>query len=509
MNKPNVILVNPSLSYDGGKYGEIVFPFAAIMLLATILDREGYEVKVIDGNRYDIQGSISEIIKEINDSTVFVGFSVMTSQVSWAYKVTAEVKKNYPRLKIIWGGVHPTLYPEQTISDELVDVVVVNEACSTVVALTKAVTQGGDLSGIPGLYFKLKGKIVKTVDFIPDDIKNIPEINFSLIDAAYYSRDNMLPRLYNLSENETISLPIVTGLGCAYKCTFCINVILNRKYRFRTAEEIVDRIEYLQKSYGANFFQFLDEDFFINKKRVFDFINLVENRGLKFYFRPWLRVSYFKDNYIALDVAKRLERIGMVTAVMGAECGSQAILDKIQKQIKVEDTVRAAEVLAKTNIIPKFSFMVGLPGETKRDILATYQLALKLKALNERTDIAILSFAAYPGSPIYSEAASKYKLEEPLSLAEWAKIDFSGYLGFYSVQDKPWIFNKEIFQRMGYYYNLGFRFTHKKGRMNDLLHELLRMIIKLRFKLGWFSFPFEDFFIRSRGLLKSQVGAEA
>lgn len=509
MDRPKVILVNPSLAYDGNKYGEIVFPFAAIMLLATILDKEGYEVKIIDGNRYDIEGCVSEIIKETAGLAVYVGFSVMTSQVSWAYRVTAAVKKGRPGIKIVWGGVHPTLYPEQTISDGLIDVVVINEACGSVAALTKALTQGADLLGIPGLCFKLKGKIIRTADFIPDDIRNIPEIDFSLIDAVYYSRDNMLSRLYNLPDGDIVSMPVVTGLGCAYKCTFCINVILNRKYRFRTAEEIVDRIEFLQKAYGANFFQFLDEDFFINKKRIFDFMDLVEKKGLKFYFRPWLRVSYFKDNYISSDVAKRLESIGMVTAVMGAECGSQAILDKIHKQIKVEDIVEAAEVLKETNIIPKFSFMVGLPGETKGDILATYRLALKLKALNGRTDIAMLSFAAYPGSPIYKEAANKYKLREPTSLEEWAKTDFSGYLGFYSVQDKPWVFNREIFQRMGHYYNLGFRFTHKEGKMSDLLHELLRMAIRLRFKLGWFGFPFEDFLIRSRSLLRSQSGARA
>lgn len=503
MESKKVIFVNPSLSYDDKKYGEKVFPFASIMLLSTILKGSGYEVKIIDSNRYSTDDCLAEINKEIDNSTLYIGFSVMTSQVPWAYKVTKEIKKVFPNLCVIWGGTHPTLYPEGTIADDLIDIVVVNEACSTITKLTKAIKDDNGLYEIPGIYFKSEKKIVKTSDFLPDDIKAIPPINFSLFDVDFYSHDNMLSHLYNFNE-KIISLPIITGLGCVYKCTFCINVILKRRYRFKTAEEIVDRIEYLQGVYGANFFQFLDEDFFISKKRIFDFLDLVEKKRLKFYFRPWLRVSYFRDDYISVDVAKRLERIGMITAVMGAECGSQAMLDKIEKQIKVEDTLRAAQTLSKTKIIPRFSFMVGLPGETKEDILATYRLALRLKKIDKRADIPILSFAVYPGSQLYNEAVKEYNLKEPTALSEWAKTDFSGYLGFYSAQGKPWIFNKKIFNRMGHYYNLGFRFTHREGKIYDYLHDILRAVIRLRFKLGQFNFSVEEWFLTFYRAVKSR-----
>lgn len=498
MSKPGVIFVNPSLAQGGGKCDEVLFPFAAIMLLATILDRSGYDTTIIDGNMYPLAECIEKVRAAVNENTVFVGFSVMTSQVKWAYKVADALKKSHPALKIVWGGVHATLYPEQTIADPLIDIIAVNEACSSIAMLSEALKNGGDLSQVPGIYFRKDGKVIKNAPYMPDDITKIPQIDFSLFDAPRYARNNLLPKAYDLPLKDAVMMPIITGLGCAYKCSFCINVILNRKYRYMEAEDIVDRIEYLQKEYGANFFQLLDEDFFINKKRTMDFIELVEKRGLKFYFRPWMRVSYFRDSYISEEVAKRLEKIGMVTAVMGAECGSQAMLDKIHKQIKVEDTVNAAKTLSKTRIVPRYSMMVGLPGETKEDILATYRLALKLKDIDRRSDIPILSFAAYPGSPIYSEAVKKYDLKEPASLAEWAALDFSGFLGFYSAQGKPWIFDRKIFERMNNYYNVGFQFSPRKTLRNKVLYPMLRSLIRFRFNTGWFRFPFEEYMLGCR-----------
>ena len=505
MKNPNVILVNPSLAYDGNRYEEVVFPFTSIMVIATILDRHGYKVNIVDGNRYSTDECIAHIARHVDESTIYVGFSVMTSQVAWAYRVTTEIKKKFPHLRVIWGGAHPTLYPEQTIADKAIDAIAINESSSIIIALTKAMECNDALSSVPGICFKSNGGIIKTPEAPPDDINSISDMDFSLFDVDYYSHDNMLSQFYEFPVNDVVSLPILTGLGCAYKCTFCINVILNRKYRFKPVEEIVDRIEYLQKTYGAVFFQFLDEDFFLNKKRILDFIDLVEKKKLKFYFRPWLRVSYFRDNYISSDVARRLEKIGMLTAVMGAESGSQAVLDKIQKQIKVEDTIRAAEVLSKTGIIPRFSMMVGLPGETKEDILATYRLALRIKEIDKRAEVPVLNFVAYPGSLIYREAIKKYNLGEPSTLADWAKVDFSGHLGFYAVRDRPWIEDKIVFNRMNYYYNIGFQFSHSNSRINDFLHDILRFIVRLRFRFGFFSFPFEDYLLKFHSVTKSKL----
>lgn len=500
--KDCILLINPSLTYDERPNQDVIFPFTSIMLLATILKSNGYNVIILDGNRFSTDDFIKEMSRYLND-TIFVGFSVMTSQVPWCYRLSCWIKKHFPEIKIVWGGAHPTLYPQQTISDDNIDIVVVNEACSTITLLAQSLKEKSELKNVPGIYYKIGNCIIKTTNFIPDDISTLPYMDFSLIDIPYYSRNNIVSSGYNINVKDIVALPILTGLGCVYRCTFCINVILKRRYRFRTAEEIVNRIEYLQQKYSANFFQFLDEDFFINKHRILRFIEIVEKRKLKFYFRPWLRVSAFRDGYIDIDMAQRLERIGMVAAVMGAECGSQRILDRIQKQIKVEDSIRAAMILSKTNIVPRFSLMVGLPGETKEDILATYRLAIRLMEVNKNSDVPILSFATYPGSELYKEAVVRYGMDEPRTLSEWANKDFSGYLGFYSVQQKPWVFNKLIFDRMLHYYNVGYRFKTNQNYLSRILKEIIVKITRFRFKIGFFLFPFEEYLFRINRAIKN------
>ena len=124
-----------------------------------------------------------------------------------------------------------------------------------------------------------------------------------------------------------------------------------------------------------------DEEFCINKNRFLRFVELIEERNLKFQWRTSLRVSNFRDDYIDDALAQRLQNIGMVSAVMGGESGNQRMLDEIKKEITVDEIVHAMKILSKTTIIPKISFMVGMPGETDSEIQDTYNLCTKLKKM--------------------------------------------------------------------------------------------------------------------------------
>jgi radical SAM superfamily enzyme YgiQ (UPF0313 family) len=260
------------------------------------------------------------------------------------------------------------------------------------------------------------------------------------------------------------------------------------------AEEIIDRIEYLQREYGANCFQFLDEDFFISKKRLLQFLDLIEEKGLKFLWRPWTRSDRFNDNYIDHKLAKRLERNGMVVAVMGGECGSQRILDSLNKKITVQDTINAVNILKNTNIIPRVSFMVGLPQETRADILNTYRLALYLRKIDKRVDLQIYSFRMYPGSPIYNEAKERFNLREPSSLEEWAQEDYIKNYGYLSYDKYVWIKDRDEFERMRYFCDRFILGTTDDIRLSRrIIYAPFRLMAILRFEIGWFSFCFDIF----------------
>lgn len=475
MRKNKVILVNPGIHFHRRPdYG--LYPNTAIMILATILDRAGFQVKVIDSTYLDIGDATKAILSEIDENLAFVGFSVMTIQLPWSYFVSRAIKAKFPDAAVAWGGVHPTLFPEQTVEDPAVDIAVVNDAAATIVKLGETISRGDDLSCVPGIFYKTGRRIkANEENKCKDDFSNTPFIDFSLLDHERYSRRNSvaIEDFYSGQYKDTRAYPIVTALGCPYQCTFCINVIVRKKCCFREAGEIVERIKFLKSNYGADFIQPLDENFFVDRKRTFEFLDLLEKENLNIKWRPQTRADYFSDNYVDFETVKRLSRSGMVVAAMGVESASQSMLDKLKKNLKVEQIIKAAEMLSRANIIPKMNFMVGLPGETERDIENTYRLALKIRNMVKISCVSVTPFRPYPGSPLYKEIVDNYGYSPPRSLKEWAKLserEFVDSFGYESFDNYKWIDNPRRLNAMVYAYRqIAFYNPSFKGRIREIV----------------------------------------
>lgn len=491
-----IVLLNfpPATDFSYANKG-IIYPNNAIMLLGTLLKNNGYEVKIIDGAyNKDYLEVLKNYVKE--EKVLYVGMAVMTTQVPFALEA-AKVIKNYSKnTLVVWGGPHPTLFPEQTLNNENIDIVAINEGSSTAVDLARAFRDNVDLKTIKGIGFKDKNKricINSPGDL--DEIDKLPHFDFCLIDIENYmgpGTTSIYQREFPLFKDMLKIMPILTGLGCAYKCEFCINVILKRKYRFRPAESIVGEIKRLQKSYGANTFLFLDEDFFISKKRTLEFISLAEKEGLHFNWRMWCRVDHFKDDYINLDTLRRLSKIGYGSLVMGAESANQEVLEYLKKDITVKQITNSLKLLTETNIFPRYSFMVGLENETMRQIRNTFSLCLRMKRINPRVDIAgPFVFRLYPGSPIYNRIVSRYNLDIPHNLESWV-----GYLRQAdSYTELPWTpkpFQKKLKLIIFYSGNAFtdyFKTMHNPRRIFRCL--LFSTLPKLRLKYFFFGLPFE------------------
>jgi len=496
-----VVFINPSLDYESedARTGITIWPYPGLMILQSVLVEAGYDAQLIDSNLYKKVEFRKKLFSAIDDETIFVGFGLMTVNVIWAYSVIKEIKNRHPNMKILVGGFHPTLFPDQMINDKLIDVVALNESASIITALTETIKNGGDLSKINGIYYKKNNTVYRNPPNTKlDDARNIPFINLDLTEHNKYSKNNaVIFDYFPKKRGDYTTYTIITSWGCPFKCTFCINAILERRYRYRTAELIVDRIEYLIKEHNANFIILQDEEFCINKKRLFRFLDLIEERGLtgKFHWRTSLRVSNFRSDYIDDETAKRLEKSGMVTSVMGGESGSQRILDEIRKEIKVEEIAHAMETLSKTNIVPKISFMVGLPGETDEEVQLTYELCVKYKKMflkkNKFADIAIFTFRLYPGSPLYDKAIKhlgikpdKRSLEELCNSSTKGNIkEGAGYEPIY----KKYLKNPKKFEDMLFIYDYFImRNLKRKNLIRNLLEAIAYWRIENKFYRGIF-----------------------
>lgn len=499
MTKNKIILVNPTLkksTFDAPVTANDIriYPYPAMMVFATMLNRAGYNVVLIDGNRYDYPTTLRKIQEENDESNIFIGFTVMTSMVLWVYETIKMIKACRRDSVIVVGGVHPSLFPEQTIENEFIDVVAVNDFTKSIIPLAEALKKGRNLENIPSILFKRDGLVIKTPVGEIDDIEQIPFEDFELIDGDYYKVNNGMR--FPIKEDVFVG-HLLTGLGCTHRCAFCYSTILRQKYRFKTAEDIVDRIEYLMNRHGITMFYFTDENFFASKKRIYRFIELVEKKTLKFTFRAYARGSYFNDNHLSQELLNKLRSIGMVYVAFGAESGTDRVLAMLDKGLTVEQTRKAVRMLIEAEMYISLSFMIGIPGEKEHEIRDTVRFALELMESYKRIECAVNGFIVYPGSPLSEKAVKQFGLRIPQSFEEWAGRHHKGSSDllspFYGSQEKPWVPNKNKFDIRLKYLSLYKGIVDKMNRAErrPILLMFFRKTIKFRLLIDVFILPFE------------------
>ncbi len=231
----------------------------------------------------------------------------------------------------------------------------------------------------------------------------------------------------------------------------------------------------------------MDENFFISRKRTFEFLDLLEKEDLKIKWRPQSRADYFSDNYLNADASRRLDRSGMVVAAMGVESASQEILDKLNKQLKVDQIIKAMEILSRTNIVPKMNFMVGLPGETGKDIKKTYDLAIRLRKMAPKSCVTISPFRPYPGSPLYDHIIAHYGYKSPSSLEDWARLsekELCESSGYESFEHYRWIEKPKKLKMMQSVYT-GFSW-YRPSRDNTFIGAVTRAMVIASFRYDFY-----------------------
>lgn len=472
----NILLIN-------GFYGEYRSAHdipLGLLSIGTVLDESGYKVKIINASEF-----LDDCRKFLEQEWLFIGVSFMTPQVGVSLKVLGAIKKIRPDIKTVCGGIHPTLFPEQTIGNELIDIVVIGEGEYTALDLANCMSSASDLSKVQGIAYKSGGKMVRNADRPPSDINKEPFLNYGLLDISKIIDSD----LSNWGGPKHIkALSIITGRGCPYQCTFCVNnAVLKKKFRFKDAGRILDEIESLVKKYNVECIRFQDEEFFVSKKRLLEFLDGLEKRNIRIRWVADVRANHFVDNYITIDLAKRIRSLGCLYWTLGVESASGRILEKIKKNITLEQVLRASEVSKESGINVGFGFMIGIPGEKKEDIVDTARFALKLK--NRSTYELIFSiFRPYPGSELYSEAV-ELGMKEISTLEEWGRQDFYE-TKFQALDSYPWIKDRDFIKLIKFTTNNVFA-NYRRAYSWLLWTHVLRMIGIMRIKLNYWGFPVE------------------
>jgi hypothetical protein len=236
-------------------------------------------------------------------------------------------------------------------------------------------------------------------------------------------------------------LPLQSSRGCPWRCKFCINVVTKHKWQPLSADRFLDDLEYQVKKYRLEMVCILDEDFFVDKKRVRAIAQGMIKRNINITWKTSGRANYFRDDYLTIDFLKELYRSGLRIIEIGAESGSEKILTLLTKQITIDDIIRSAILCKEAGIKPVYNWMVGIPGECKDDIKASISLMHKIHRICPMaTHSSVWIFRPYPGSDLY-KLCKKHGFVEPDCLEDWGKAEGvnAKQVGYLDISNCCWV----------------------------------------------------------------------
>lgn len=495
-----VILFNP----QSAKYNYRI-PNSILSIASSI---EGiFDYVIVDGNsEHDPLTKIFNYLKtgkfKYFASTVMPG-----PQLKQAIPFTDIIKKNYPEIQTIWGGYFASNQYEVVINSGFIDYIVYGTGEYTFPALLNALESGESLNDIKNLIYLEKGKLIKT----PKDV--IPEPD-KLPPLPYKKLNNFYPIKKYLGKTWLGSKTIAyhSSYGCPFTCSFCAVVpIYNAKWKGKSAINIYKDIKWLKDEYGGNAIEFHDNNFFVSEKRTLEFSKLILKENMRWWGEARIdTVDKYKD-----DTLKQMRDAGCVMIFFGAETGNDMVLKKMNKggtqsgdQIK-----RFAERMAKFDIIPEYSFVLGMPLETEKEVEKQIdediEFIREIKRINPATEIIIYLYSPVPtqGSELF-ENVKKKGFIYPEKLYDWISPEWENF-DLRKNPLTPWL-KPEMIDKIKNFETVlnAYHPTVSDIKLTPLKIKIMKKISSWRYNNKIYDIPYEIKFLQSKWLKYRQPEIE-
>lgn len=421
MPKKDIVLIYPLMGMSGAlvRHMPLSLVYAAADSVAV-----GFEVHIVDV-RLCPDSWHTHLEAAISANTLLVGISVMTgAPIKSALTMSRWLKDRFPDTPIVWGGPHATFCGPQILRELTVDFVIAGYGSAALARLALSLNKSSDdsLSTIPGLIYRSDNHIVAVPVAPVFEIIPYEKIPYHLIEKSLH--------LYGQLENGERIFPMYSAMGCPYQCSFCSSpahyASFGSKYLCYSTQEVAAHVAFVKARYDASYIYFIDDDSFVDLNHVMSVIDEIQKLDIKV--RLGFRgarideIQRMDDRYLA-----KLASAGTDILHIGAESGSQRILDLLGKNTTVEDILQVNRKLARhQEITPAYNFIVGLPGETLADLQATRDLVINILADNPSAIIFTPNkYRPLPGTKLYERAVESGYLP-PVDLDGWSEIEVEG-----------------------------------------------------------------------------------
>ncbi|MEK7154429.1 MAG: radical SAM protein, partial [Patescibacteria group bacterium] len=340
-----VLLINPPwvIGEDKNLWKGVAscWPSLGLAYIAAVLEKNGHQVRYLDctAEKYTV-GDTIKVLENFKDRFDFIGLTATTPLINNALKIADSARKIFPKAKIVFGGVHPSVMPDEVIFRPSVDFVVIDEGEETI----RELIGGEDPEKILGLVYKKDGRIIKN-SFRPliNDLNSIPPPAYHLLPMdKYYPAVGSYKRLP--------AMILFATRGCPGRCTFCYRTFRG-VVRKRSAEDIINEIKILQKNYGTKEVAFYDDTFTLFKDVVKEFCNIIINEKIDITWSCFTRVDYINE-----DMLLMMKKAGCHLILFGVESADEQVLQNINKRISLDQVMEATKLARKVGIETRASF---------------------------------------------------------------------------------------------------------------------------------------------------------
>lgn len=389
-----VLLVNPPLRTNEPSS---LYP-DGICYVASYLREHGHKVQVLDINGYRwTKAQFIEVLRRQRFDAVGIGGLVTAfNHVQW---ISATVTNLFPNVPIFAGNTVASTIPEVLLKHSCVDVAVIGEGEVTALDLVNTLEINGNLANVKGIWYKTpSGLSIENPRREPiTNLDSLPLPAFDLVPMEFYLRN--FEKQYGFR-----GANLSTVRGCPFNCRFCCRGFIGYKVRCRSPENIVAELKVWIQKYHVKGILFCDDLFIYNRKRVFDFCDLLVKEKLDYL--KWIVSA--RVELLTLELAKKMKETGCLWLQFGFESHSPKVLEYYNKRNTVEDQQRAIDICRKVGLGWHGSYIIGAANEDEGTLQETFEFTRR-NGLDFKPDNLLMPL---PQTPIYEECKQRRLIKD-------------------------------------------------------------------------------------------------
>ena len=459
-----VLLYNPRAEFFTMPLG--------LLAVGSHLAPQRYEVIIVDG-RLEAD-PVKQIVAHL-DGALCLGVSVLTGPpIRDALRISRAAKDYRPDLPVVWGGWHPSLFGLECLKEASVDLTVQGQGEETFAEILDCLAQGRGPGEVQGCAWRTPDGSRQVNQSRPQgDINHFRPHDYSLLPVGRY---------FDLKGKR--QLDYISSQGCLFRCAFCSEPLVSkRRWSGLEPARVGQEIQRLWETHRFADLNFQDETFFTRTDRVEGIAEEFIRLGLTITWATTMRAD--QGARLPESVWAKCKRSGLRRVIIGAESGSQKILDRISKDIRLGQVFECAHRCRRFEIAATFNFVVGFPWETKADFQASLKVARQLRRLSPQFQTPFFYYLPYPGSRLLAEMVDQGYCP-PRSLEEWANLDFGAASG-------PWVTPAKfkLVERLNFYRQMAANPSH-------LWPQPLPLLASWRCRHDFYAFPLEKVLAQRR-----------